>query len=257
MTRYPTLDEVISSEIKQDIAQRYFGFRKLIEEDKLDLDEKVSQYSFILEKRISFDLIRIYVLLREDRLIKAFLDLINLREELFYDPYLAESENIARRVLSCQEFRGWTRAARFRNFIFDCYQKLTFHAAAYRCKVEELEQEHGIIQEEIRQFYRKNDISNILHFLHFLGDPQVVGDMQGGLEIGLAEKLAGKMQIKPPLPIEQVLLVLPPLKPLDEVKAELKKLIVQAYEEQPAWILELFGQRHPPCERREENNIKN
>jgi len=125
MTEYPTLDEVLSAEIKQDIAQRFFSFRKLIEEDKLDLDEKVRQYSFILEKRISFELIRIYVLLREERLILAFLELAGLREELFYDPYLAESENIARRVLSCQQFRGWTRAARFRNFIDDCYEKLT------------------------------------------------------------------------------------------------------------------------------------
>jgi hypothetical protein len=251
MARFPTPDEVMSSEIKQDIAQRYFGFRKLIEEDKLDLDEKVRQYSFILEKRISFDLIRIYVLLREERLIKAFLDLIDLGEELFYDPYLTESENIARRVLSCQEFRGWSRAARFRNFICDCYEKLTFHAAAYRSKVEELEQKQGLIQEEIRQFYRKNDISTILHFVHSLGDPQVAGDMQGGLEIGLAEELAGKMQIKPPLPIERLMLVLPPLKPLAAIKDKLKKLIVQAYKVQPAWILELFGRRHPPCERRE------
>lgn len=250
MPRYPTLDEVMSSEIKQDIAQRYFGFRKLIEEDKLDLEEKVRQYSFILEKRISFDLIRIYVLLRKDRLIKAFLNLIDLGEELFYDPYLAESENIARRVLSCQEFHGWSRASRFRNYILDCYQKLAFHAAAYRSKVKELEQEHGIIQEEIRQFYQKNDISNILHFLHFLGDSQGAGDLQGGLEIGLGERLAGKMQIKPPLPIEQVLLFLPPLKPLAEIKDELKKLIARAYKEQPVWILELFGKRHPQCERR-------
>lgn len=250
MTEYPTLDEVLSAEITQDIAQRFFSFRKLIEEDKLDLAEKVRQYSFILEQRISFELIRIYVLLREERLILAFLDLAGLREELFYDPYLAESENIARRVLSCQQFRGWTRAGRFRNFILDCYEKLTFHAAAYRSRVKELAQEHGVIQEEIRQFYRENDLSTILHFLHSLGDSQVAGDMQGGLETGLADGLESKLQIKPPLPLDELLLILPPLKPLGAIRAELRRLSKQAYKVQPSWIMELFGRHQQPCERR-------
>jgi hypothetical protein len=256
MAKYPTLDEVISAEIKQDIAERYFGFRRLIEEDTIGLEEKVRQYSFILEKRISFDLIRIYVLLREDRLIKAFLDLIDLRQELFYDPYLSGSKNIAKRVLSCQEFHGWNRAGRFRNFILDCYEKLTFHAGVYRNRFKELLQEHGVIIEEIKQFYRAHDISAILHFIHSLGDPQLTGTMQGGMETGLAEDLASKLQIKPPLPIEQVLVVLPPLKPLDETRRELKKLTREAYKLQPPWILELFAKRYSPCDRREAGEEK-
>lgn len=251
MVKSPGIDEVMSSEIKQDIAERYFGFRRLIEEDGLDLEERIRQHSFILEKRISFDLIRIYVLLREERLIKAFLELIGLRERLFFDPYLTESENIARRVLSCQEFHGWSRAGRFRNFILDCYEKLSFHAEAYRTRVEELQQQHGILVEEIEQFYRKNDISAILHFVQSLGDPGIAGDMQGGMEIGLAEGLASKLRIKPPLPVEQVLVLLPPLKSLAAIKSKLKKLIGQAYKIQPPWILELFSRGSSPCERRE------
>lgn len=251
MAKSQSIDEVLSSEIQQDIAERYFGFRRLIEEDKLDLEEKIRQHSFILEKRISFDLIRIYVLLREEPLIKAFLELIGLRERVFYDPYLAESENIARRVLSCQEFHGWTRAGRFRNFIFDSYVKLIFHSELYRSKVEKLQREHGLIVEEIEQFYRKNDISAILHFVQSLGDPGVTGDMQGGMETGLAEGLAGKLRIKPPLPIEQVLVLLPPLNPLEAISGQLKKLIGQAYKIQSPWILELFSGRSFPCQRRE------
>ena len=62
-----TIDEVLSTEIKRDIAERYFSFRKLIEEDEMDLEEKIRQYSIILEKRISFDLIRIYILLKKEK----------------------------------------------------------------------------------------------------------------------------------------------------------------------------------------------
>jgi len=252
--KIPTLDEVMGAEIKQDLASRYFGFRKLIEEDALGLEEKARQHSFILQKRISFDLIRIYVLLHDDGLIKKFLALSGLNEELFYDPYLIESENIARRVLVCQEFRGWTRTTRFRNYILDCYDRLTLYAGVYRSRVEELLKEQKLILEEIEQFYRKNDISAILHFVQKLGEPRVSGDMQGGMETGLVEGLADKLQIEPPRPIEQVLFILPPLKPLAEIKNELKELIRQAYAMQPSWIFELFSRSHAPCERREGGN---
>ena len=102
-------EDSLSSEIKRDIAERYFGFRKLIEEDKLALKDKIKHHSFILEKRISFDLLRIYVLLRDEKLIKEFLELIGLHETLFFDHYLLESQNITRRVLSGMSFHGFFR----------------------------------------------------------------------------------------------------------------------------------------------------
>jgi hypothetical protein len=43
MASQPTLEDIMSSEIKRDIAMRYFGFRKLIEEDELALSEKTKQ----------------------------------------------------------------------------------------------------------------------------------------------------------------------------------------------------------------------
>ena len=81
--RKQSADEFLADEIKRDIAERYFGFRKLIEEDTIALKDKIKLHSFILEKRISFDLVRIYVLLKDENLIKEFLDLIGLHEELF------------------------------------------------------------------------------------------------------------------------------------------------------------------------------
>ena len=125
MTVRQTLDEALSGEVKKDIAERYFRFRKLIEDDKFDLSEKIRQYSFILQKRISFDLIRIYILLRDEDIIQAFLHLINLNEKLFYDTYLTESPSIAQRVFECQRFRGFTKSGRFKNYLIDCYENIS------------------------------------------------------------------------------------------------------------------------------------
>jgi hypothetical protein len=245
----PTLDEVMSLEIKRDIAQRYFGFRKLIEEDELALEEKEKQYSYILQKRISFDLIRIYVLLRDEKLIRAFLDLIGLHEKLFYDPHLLQSPKIPSRVLSCQRFHGLFRFSRFKNFIFDCYENLVFHTELHRGKIAELQEERSIIIEEIKQFYHDNDLSVIMNFLKSMGNPQVSGPMHGGLEVGLAEGLDKKLSIAPPLPIEQVMTLLPALKPLAEIKTPFKRLTKKAYAIQPSEILAIFDRKDSGCER--------
>ena len=44
------LDDVLAAELKQEIAGRYFGFRKLIEEDSQDYAQKVREHSFIWKK---------------------------------------------------------------------------------------------------------------------------------------------------------------------------------------------------------------
>lgn len=242
-----TLDEIMAAEVKQEIAGRYFGFRKLIEEDKLDLAQKIREYSFILQKRISFDLIRIYVLLGSDALIGEFLRLVGLNERLFYDPYLIESPSIAARVFECQRFRGFTRARRFQHFILDCYEKLVFHIGQYREKIVELEAEQGAIAEEIRLFYQQNDLNAILGFLKQLSDEQMTGTMQGGMEVGLAEGLAEKLKIEVPLPIEQVLPVIPPPTPLAAIHAPFKALIAAAYRQQRPEILAMFDHNSTPC----------
>ncbi|MEW6594631.1 MAG: hypothetical protein AB1413_07160 [Thermodesulfobacteriota bacterium] len=242
-----TLDEILTSEVRQDIAGRYFGFRRLIEEDKLDLAQKIREYSFILQKRISFDLIRIYLLLGSDARISEFLALAGISEKLFYDPYLIESATIRARVFECQRFRGFTRAGRFQNFLIDCYEKLVFHVARYREKIAELEAEQGAIAEEIRLFYQQNDLNAILGFLKHLGDEQATGAMQGGMEVGLGEGLAEKLKIEVPLPIEQVLPVIAPPAPLDAIRPALKRLAREAYRQQRPEIIALFDHNSTPC----------
>ncbi|MEW6501620.1 MAG: hypothetical protein ACOY8P_06730 [Thermodesulfobacteriota bacterium] len=251
MSMPKTLDEIMATEMKQEIAGRYFGFRKLIEEDKLDLAQKIREYSFILQKRISFDLIRIYILLGDEGLIGEFLSLAGISERLFYDPYLTESRTIAARVFECQRFRGFTKGGRFQNYILDCYEKLVFHIGLYRQKIAELEAEQGAITEEIHLFYQQNDLNAILGFLKHLGDEEMTGAMQGGMETGLAEGLNEKLKIEVPLPIEQVLPVIPAPTPLAAIRSHLKRLCKKAYRQQSPELLAMFDHNSTPCPERE------
>jgi hypothetical protein len=225
----PDIGQAITFEIKQEIANRYFGFRKLIEEDKLALEEKTRQYSFVLEKKISFDLIRIYILLHDEVLIEKFLSLIGLDKKMFYDPYLAESETIRQRVFEGVKFRGLTRKGRYKNTLFDCYERLIVHVEKYREMFAELITDHDVINEEIEIFYKKNDLSSILGFMRTLDDTSPSGTMQGGIEPNIASSMEKNLQLTKPKPIHNSLPIMPPLSPLDLIRKELKKISYTAF----------------------------
>ena len=228
---HPSITDALTYEIKRDIADRYFGFRKLIEEDTLALSEKIRQYRVILEKRISFDLIRIYILLRDEGLIQEFLALANLPEEIFYDPYLAQSPTIRKRVVEGVRFRGLTKKACFSNAVIDCYKRLVDHVDQYRAQFAELVVQQETIRAEIDLFYKKNDLGSILSFLRGLGDA-VNSSLQGGLEPNLASDLENSLRISPPAPIDQSLPVISPLPPLSTIRRQLNAIVQQAFSRQ-------------------------
>ncbi len=232
----PNISDALTYEIKQEIANRYFGFRKLIEEDKLALAEKIRQYSFILEKRISFDLIRIYILLRDEGLIQRFMTLANLPEDLFYDPYLTQSATIRKRVFEGVQFRGLTKKGCFTNAIIDCYERLVDHVGQYRGQFAELVATQEMISAEVDHFYKKNDLGSILGFLRGLSDSSLNSQMQGGMEPNIAGELEHKLRITPPEPITESLPLIPPLPPLATISRGLKEIVNLAFAQQGADI---------------------
>ena len=109
----PNVEDILAVELKREIAERYFGFRKMIEEDTLDLTEKIKYQLSILEKRISYELVRIYILLKDEKLIHDFMELTGWEEKLYYDPYITESPTIRKKVFKGIKIRGLTRAGPF------------------------------------------------------------------------------------------------------------------------------------------------
>jgi len=223
-------DDFMAIELKKEIAERYFGFRKMIEEDNLDLVEKMEYQIAILEKRIGFELIRIYILLQNDNLILEFMKLTGWEEKLFYEPYITESETIRKRVFKGISVRGLTRGGRFKNLVFDAYDRLVAHVEHYRDNLEEIEESIETINEEIKLFYRKNDIGNIMGFLRSM-DSAGFGEDNLGInpDAGSADTLEHKMRIEGPPAMAPELIKIPPLPPLPLIRKDLKKLVDRAF----------------------------
>ena len=226
----PDIAKILSYEIRKELADRYFGFRKLIEEDKQALGDQVRRYTITIEQQICLDLVRIYILLKDKILIDAFLEITGLDEEIYYDPYIVESPTIRQRVFQEIKARGFTQSSRFVNLLLDSYSSLVDHVERYGDKFWELLESQETIEEEIKLFYQKHDLGNIMGFLRSMETGSSASSvMDTGVGVGSSKELEKKMRLEPPQPISQLLPIIPPLVPLQRIKKPLKRLAKQAY----------------------------
>ena len=227
------INDILTLEIKKEMADRYFGFRKLIEEDIKELDEQVLESFLRLERKIGFDLARLYILLKDEKLIHEFFRVAGMDQLLFYDPYLTESATLREQVLSGERTRGFTRFGRYMNLVFDIYEHLKEEIDRYRDKMMELAEEQQNIADEIQLFHRKHDLGTMMDFLRSLDRPsQKSGDMPGEMLSRTGDRLEEKLKVTPPPPVSERLPVIPPLKPLASINRPLKKIIRQAFRQQ-------------------------
>jgi DNA repair exonuclease SbcCD ATPase subunit len=232
----PDIAKLLGYEIKKELADRYFGYRKLIEEDKETFEREVRYCAITLEQKIGIDLARLYILLHDENLIHQFLKLTGLEEEIFYDPYLLESPTIRERVLKNIETHGFTRHRRFVNLVLTSYRTLEWHVEKYREQFGRLSEDLETIKEEIRIFYERNNLGNIMNLLRNIDSCAVTGsDFYNDAKAGSTEAYDKKMQLEPPPPLEQQLPIIPPLAPYDKIRKDLKKLAARAYELHQQW----------------------
>jgi len=226
--------KTLAFEVKKDIAERYFGFRKIIQEDSNDYQQEVIASALSLETDIGFDLLRIYALLQKDTLIHRFYELTRLGEVLFFDSYVISSSTIRKRLFAAQHVRGFLRKSRFKNMFFDVYNTLHTHVKDYRARLASLIEEHDVIEEEIKLFYKKNDISGIMLFLRSLdGDASTSGTMTGGINAHNSISMENKMRLHAPESAEKVLPLLHAIPASSTIQNELTALIEEAITLQP------------------------
>ncbi|HBI14911.1 MAG TPA: hypothetical protein DDY20_05265 [Desulfobulbaceae bacterium] len=225
------ITDILTLEVKKEMADRYFGFRKLIEEDIREYDNQVLTSFKRLEQQIGFDLVRLYILLKDENLIHEFFQLAGLDQLIFYDPYLAESPTLRQKVFAGQKIRGLTRAGRFKNMIFDTYETLSNDINQYRQNLAKLASERNSIAEEIQLFYHKHDLGVMMDFLRGLdgsGGSQA-GDMAGGLAQQSGNTLEEKLKVQPPPPVHELLPDIQPVIPLSRLKDAFKRIVNLAF----------------------------
>ncbi len=233
------LSKSLTFEVKKDIADRYFGFRRIIEEDTHSYQKNIINSSFYLEDKIGIEIVRIFTLLHSDDLIQAFFQLVKLPERLFQDSHLNKSPRIIKNIFNDQIIRGFTRKGCFKNMLFDTYEKLHDHINEYQITFKKLTEDQETIREEIDLFYKKNNISDILNFLRSFEVYSQSHLSHLDLDSGLnsTQDLNDKMRLHPPPSVEKLLPAIPGIPPLKKVRPELKKLASAALARRPEFDL--------------------
>ena len=233
------ITKFLAFEVKKEMADRYFGFRKRIEDDTQAYVAKLTALSKDLENKIGRDLTRIYILLQKEVLIKKFLQIVGLPTDFYYDRYAATSPTIRRKVFAGLGCHGLTRKGRYKKTFLQVCQSLVANVHNYVKVLKELTEDQTVISEQIKMFYRKNDIDSMLGFIRQLDGPDAstIGLMQGGPEILANQQLSASLRIRPPIAPTELIPTIPELPALGQIGSQLDDLMDEAYEIPRNWRL--------------------
>lgn len=236
------IGKALTYQIKREIAERYFGYRKIIEEDRQALEAMIPGPRFLYEQKIGKDIIRIYVLLRDLNLIDEFLSLAGWEGRPFFDQYTVESGTVRKQLFKNIELHGWTAHSRFTNLLLDNYERLYLDTFEYREKLDEVLEETQVIDEEVRQFEEKFSLEEIMSFLNTLDRRDDLAGMLGeNLPAGRAEDLSSRLELVPVGDLEKLLPKVPELPAPNKVRGSLRDLAHRADETHKEEVLKAVG----------------
>lgn len=227
------ISTILAFEVKKELAGRYFGFRKIIEEDTATYHQQILASSLKLENEIGEDLVEIYTLLQNDHLIELFLESCNFNNKLFFDNYVHISPAKKKKLFSCRNIHGFTRKGRIQNALLDSYQSLFQHVTDYNVSIERLCSKHDTIREQINIFYKKNDLSGIMQFLGSLdaSSSQASSTMAVHSQPKSFNSMEEKMRITAPPHVNELLPELPIVPTCKQIKKKLLELADLSYKQ--------------------------
>lgn len=225
------LTNALAYEIKQEIADRYFSFRKRIESESLHYGANLEEARKTKVYDVKINLQRMQCLLVTESIYFSFLTRIGLAnntpdEVTKFSPAIHWHD-----IAADLKGEGFTRRRRYNNLVYTTYQLLVDSIARYRECYTELSEEHEHISKEIKRFYRNNDLSGILRFLRKIDTPdaEFYSELQPETYSQNTRSFEQDLRIYPPSPVGDLLHDLPEIAPLKTARSELKRIIDRAY----------------------------
>lgn len=230
MKPWEEISEVLSGEIKREIAQAYFSekiaLEKTWEEFLKDLKKELSKK----EEALILNACRLTFMLKEEDLVKEFEKVTGFSLKSCYTPEVLESSNIKDKLFSSLKKIpfGFTSKSRFVKLFLELYENLYKAYKNYIETLKNFEEEYQVLKEETEKFHRKYDISSILGFFERLeGEDSSLTPPERRENI--YESLEKKLRIKIPEAPSQIFeLYKTPLEP-KKIKFALIQLAKKAY----------------------------
>gem|GEM_PF-640560 len=227
------IGKALAYQVKREIAERYFGIRKIIEDDSANLQQLISRLKE-LYNGLAVPLLRIYILLGEQDLAEEFCSLVGWKDQLpFFDreKVAGMDETVLRELFENRRPAGWFATSKYADLLLDAYRDLYRHYLKYRDLLEETEDELAVVQEEINMFRSNYSLDDILTFLSELDrtDMGVSASLESEITPTKRMELEKKMALPSLDEIRANIPELPDFPEPDQIKSALKTLAKAAY----------------------------
>jgi len=219
--------EALRVHIKKEIVDNYFADRVYVEEDTELLGQELEAYTRDLAA-LGRRFMALYQALGSREACALLMEVLNMEEWPFYPEYGKLSARDQQDLIKDTRRHGLTAYRRFRNLIFDLYERLQQESVALHESYTKIRTHLKLLNEDIDKFNLSYDFGLIAAQIEAM-DGGRDECMTGCLLAPEREELSTRMRFKRQKLTEEQLPPAPVLPPLSEIKGKLTALLDRIY----------------------------
>jgi len=219
--------DALKVHIKKEIVDNYFADRVYVEEDTEILLQEVQDYAKGMAS-LGRRFMALYQALGSKEACAGMMAVLKLDPWPFYPEYADLSPREQQDLLKNARRHGFTAYRRFRNLIFDLYERLQPESVALHEAYTKIQTHLKLLNEDINKFNLSYDFGLIAAQMEAL-DGGREESMSGGLLAPEREELSTRMRFKRQKLTDEQLPPAPVLPPLAGIKGQLTALLDRIY----------------------------
>jgi hypothetical protein len=220
--------DALKVHIKKEIVDNYFADRVYVEEDTELLHQKVQDYAKGMAG-LGRRFMALYHALGTKEACAGMMEVLKLEPWPFYPEYGKLSGREQLELIQDTRRRGFTAYRRYRNLIFDLYERLHTESVALQEAYTKIQTHLNLLNEDINKFNLSYDFGLIAAQMEAL-DGGRDESMSGGLFAPEREELSTRMRFKRQKLTDEELPPAPVLPRLAEIQRKLEALIERIYQ---------------------------
>ena len=219
--------EALKVHIKKEIVDNYFADRVYVEEDTELLCQELEAYTRDLAA-LGQRFMALYHALGSREACAPLMEVLNIEAWPFYPEYGKLSARDQQDLIKDTRRHGLTAYRRFRNLIFDLYERLQQESVTLHESYTKIQTHLKLLNEDIDKFNLSYDFGLIAAQIEAM-DGGRDESMTGGLLSTEREELSTRMRFKRQKLTEEHVPPAPVLPPLSEIKGKLAALLDRIY----------------------------
>ena len=219
--------DALKVHIKKEIVDNYFADRVYVEEDTELLGQEVQDYARGMSS-LGRRFMALYQALGSKEACGLMMEMLAIKDWPFYPEYGNLSGREQLELLNDTRRHGLTAYRRFRNLIFELYERLQQESVLLNEAYAKIQTHLKLLNEDINKFNLSYDFGLIAAQMEAL-DGGREESMSGGLLAPEREELSTRMRFKRQKLMDEELPPAPVLPPLAGIKTRLDSLIGKIY----------------------------